>query len=347
MGVKQSTHAVIDIGTDYVKMLQLNGSGKIMKWAVEKLPEGCIKGLFIEAEEPLVRALRTARHRSGVSGSSCILTLSGKDMIVRHLNLPKLPEKQLYQNVMLEMAGYLPVDSEKHAMDFKIIEEIQENNTAMYRVMVATVHRRILERFAHVLKGAGLYLKILDANENALEKFIRNVMLLRLPETESNGICVIDMGADTTKVHIYKHGRFFVSYLLNRGGSTLTGLVAQNLETDALTAEDYKQKTDFLEDASIKPLLKTAVKNEIDSLIYDISKVADFYWSRAGEALGSVILSGGGSLLPGLEKYFRSNISIPLYNVSSLLESSAGKKDISATEYAYLFNAYAATFREE
>jgi type IV pilus assembly protein PilM len=347
MAIKQSTQTILDIGTNHVKMLQLNGSGKINKFAIERLPEGCIKGLFIEAEEPLVRSLKAARYKSGVSGGKCTLTLSGKDMIVRHLTLPRLPDKQLYQNVLLEMAGYLPVDSEKHAMDYKIIEEITENNAVMYRIMVATLHKRILEHFSAVLKGAGFSLKTLDANENAQEKFIRNVVLKRLPENEGKGICVIDMGADTTKVNIFKNGRFFVGYLLNRGGNNITGIVAQNLETDAVTAENYKTKTDFFEDDSINALLRTAVKNEIDTLIYEISKVADFYWSRANEALGSVILTGGGSLMTGIEDYFRANISIPIYNAAAFLESAAARKGLSPTYYPYLFNAYAASFREE
>lgn len=347
MGIRQQTKTIIDIGTCTVKMMQLNSQGKIVKYAVEILPEGCVKGLFIEAEEPLIRALKAAKHKSGVSGGNCILTLSGKDMIVRHLNLPKLPEKQLYQNVLLEMASYLPVDIEKHMIDFKILEEVKENENTLYRVMVATVHRNILERFSYVLKKAGFALKILDANENAQEKFVRAPTHPLLAEFKGKGICIIDMGAETTNVNLFDDGRFFAGYLLARGGNRITQLVSQSMKTDVITAENFKIKNDFFYDDKINENLRAALKNEIDSLIYEVSKVADYFWSRTGKALGCILLCGGGSQLNGLYKYFQANINIPVLKPQNLLEKYTAKKIFTAADYAILFNTYAASFREE
>ena len=347
MAIKQQTKIIIDIGAYAVKILQLNASGKIIRHAIEKLPEGCVKGLYIEAEEPLIKAIKLAKQKSGVSGGGCILTLSGKDMIVRHLNLPKLPEKQLYQNILLEMASYLPVDSDKHMIDYKILEEIKENDNILYRIMVATVHKRILERFSYVLKKAGFTIKILDANENAQEKFIRSPIHTLLSENKDKGICIVDMGADTTKVNLFNDGRFFAGYLLNKGGTHITQLVAQHLQTDGITAENYKQKNDLFGSDKVDQALRLAVKNEIDSLIYEISKVADYYWSRTSKPLGCIILTGGASLLTGLYPYFKSTVNINIQTPQTLLKKYAAKNMTAENNYAFFLNNYAASFREE
>lgn len=347
MGIRQQTKTIIDIGTYTVKMMQLNSQGKIIKTAMEILPEGCIKGLFIEAEEPLIRAIKAAKHQSGISGGGCILTLSGKDMIVRHLTLPKLSEKQLYQNVLLEMASYLPVDIDKHAIDFKILEEIKENDNAVYRIMVATVHRNILERFSYVLKKAGFTLKIMDANENAQEKFIRAPIHSLLADFKGKGICIVDMGAETTNVNLFNDGRFFAGYLLARGGNRITQLISQSMKTDVISAENFKLKNDLFYDDKINENLRASVKNEIDSLIYEISKVADYFWSRTGKALGCILVCGGGSQLNGFYKYFQSSVNIPILIPQSLLEKYTIKKTFTAADYAVFFNTYTASFREE
>jgi type IV pilus assembly protein PilM len=245
------------------------------------------------------------------------------------------------------MAGYLPVDSEKHAMDFKIIEEITENNATMYRIMVATIHKRILEHFSSILRGAGFSLKILDANENAQEKFIRSPVHRLLAENNGNGICVVDMGAETTKINLFHDGRFFAGYLLNRGGNKITQLVSQNMQTDAITAENFKLKSDLFYNGNINENLRIAVKNEIDSLLYEISKVADYFWSRTGKALGSILLCGGASGLGGLLKYFQSSVKVRVLDPYSLLNKYAGHKALTPSDYSVLLNCYAASFREE
>ncbi len=341
MAVYQQTKTIIDIGTNFIKMLQLKGGGRIYKYAIEKLPEGCIKGLNIEAEEPLIKALRSAKHKSGIPGGRCVLTLAGKDMIVRQ------PEKQLYQNVLLEMAGYLPVDSEKHAIDYKILEEVREDGNTLYRIMVATIHKRILERFSHVLKNAGFHIKVLDANENAQEKLFRALSKKLLADDENKGICIIDMGADTTKVNLFYQKRFFAGYLLNKGGNGITKLIQQHLETDTITAENYKLKMDFFKDEKVKQLLRAAVKNEIDSLIYELSKVADYFWTRTSEQLSLIVLSGGASLLNGLFEYLGTSIKVPVIKAQDILENFTMKKNFPQNAYPLLFNAYAASFREE
>jgi type IV pilus assembly protein PilM len=347
MAIKQQTRTIIDIGAYAVKLMQLNSGGKIVRYAVERLPEGCVKGMFIEAEEPLIRALRTARQKSGSAGGKCILTLSGKDMIVRHLTLPKLPEKQLYQNVLLEMAGYLPVDTDKQIIDYKILEEIRENDNTLYRLMVATIHKKILERFSLVLKKAGFTISVLDANENAQEKFVRSPIHSLLSENRDKGICIVDMGAETTNVNLFHDGRFFAGYLLNKGGARITQLVAQHLQADIITAENYKLKNDLFSDEKVDPALRQSVKNEIDSLIYEISKVADYYWSRTNKPLGCIVLSGGATLLTGLQQYIISNVRLNIYTPQTLLKNYAANKNFADSLYAYLFNDYAASFREE
>ena len=143
----------------------------------------------------------------------------------------------------------------------------------------------------------------------------------------------------------FKNGRFFVGYRLTRGGNNIRDVIAHQTSADIVTAENNKTKINYLEGNEAEPLVKAAVKNEVDSLIYEISKVADFYWSRTNEMLSCIILCGGASLMPGFENYFKSSITIPVYNIKDLMELQGAGKQIQPSDYAYLFNAYSAAFR--
>ncbi|MDD5018647.1 MAG: rod shape-determining protein, partial [Eubacteriales bacterium] len=60
----------------------------------------------------------------------------------------------------------------------------------------------------------------------------------------------------------------------------------------------------------------------------------------------AIYISGGGSLLPGLKKYMEIHTGIPVHYASDLITATKANKSVDNKAFAFLLNAYTATFRE-
>ncbi len=342
--IKQTAAISIDIGHSNLKMVQTAPDGRILRFVVHKMPEGCVEDVNILSEDALVHSLKTARRTARLSGGKCNLALSGNDIIIRHFTLPELPEEDLYQNIINEMSGYLPVDPEKYYVDYKIAGVTQEDGVDMYHVLVTTAHRRIIGGYKKVLRSAGLNVRIIDTCENALEKLLRFKFGSSGQFNSEDGICIIDFGTMHTRVHLYYNGRFFVSNVIKRAGQNISEAISQTSGKDIITAETMKRENDFLSGTHKNVDLSAAVTYEVDSQLFEITRVFDYFKNRTKKSIGAIYITGGGALLPGLADYIEKHLKVSVHPASDLI---AMPDNMDPKGFSFMLNAYAATFRED
>ena len=347
MLIKQASTISVDIGHSNLKIIQTASDGRINKFVVHKMPEGCVDDLNISSEEALVRSLKTARRTANLSPGHCHLVLSGSDILIRHFTLPMLDEEQLYQNILHEISGYLPVDPEKYYVDYKISGIIQEDGIDMYRLTVTTAHKRLIDKYKKALNSAGLRVKVVDTCENSKEKLLRYNHEINNAFPISGGTCIIDFGTKYTRVHMYLNGYYYVSNILKRSSQSITEVISKYSGKDILVSETIKRETDFLSGDHSNTELKSSVTYEVDSMLYEINRVFDYYKNRTKNAIKIIYISGGGSLLPGLQPYMEKHIGVPVRFASDLIAFSKVNSNFNNRGFSFLLNAYAATFREE
>ena len=347
MLIKQAPTVTIDIGHSYLKMIQTGNNGQINKFVVHKMPDGCVDDLMITSEETLIASLKKAKKESKMSKGNCFLVLSGSDIIIRHFILPKLSDEDLYNNILHEISGYLPVDPEKYYVDFKIADTIVEDGVEMYKVLVTTATKRVINAYKKALKSAGFTPKIIDTSENACEKLLRYNHQVNKDFNIDGGICILDFGTKYTRANLYNDGSYYVSNVLKRSSQSITETISKVTKKDILTSETIKRKNDFLSGNQENEELSKAVKYEIDSLLFEISRVFDYFRNRTKSTINKIYISGGGSLLLGLREYLEKHIGVPVYYSSALISRDNVKKNVDTTGFGILLNAFAASYREE
>jgi type IV pilus assembly protein PilM len=289
-----------------------------------------------------VQSLKKARRLAKLGSGKCSLVVSGNDIIIRHFTLPVLNEEQLYQNVLHEIAGYLPVETDKYFIDYKIAGTTEEEGIKMYTVLVTCVHQRILGKYKKTFKSAGLTLNVADTCENACEKLLKLYHQRNKDFSLNGGICMLDLGTRHTRVSLYDNGSFYASNLLKRSGQSLTEAISKSTGRDVLSSELLKREADYLNAPHNNTVLKAAVVYEVDAQLQEINRVLDYYRNRTKRPIRAIYTSGGGALLPGLQAYMRQHLGIPVFPAASLIPS--GNADNPG--FAFLLNAYAATLRE-
>ncbi len=342
--IRQTPTVAIDIGHSNLKMVHTAPDGRILRFVVHKMPEGCVEDVSILSEDALISSLKNARHTAHLTAGKCNLVLSGSDIIIRHFTLPVLPEDELYQNIINEMSGYLPVDPDKYCIDYKIAGRVQEDGVDMYRVLVTTAHRRIVSGYRKALRHAGYGIRVIDTCENAIEKLLRIRFEKEGQFCADEGIAVIDFGTAHTRVHLYYKGSFFVSNVIKRAGEKITEAISQTSGKDVLTAETMKRENDFLSGSHKNTDITAAVTYEVDSLLFEIARVFDYFKNRTKKMVGAIYIAGGGSLLPGLPEYLSMHLKMPVRFASELMVLPG---NVDPKGFSFMLNAYAATFRED
>lgn len=137
----------------------------------------------------------------------------------------------------------------------------------------------------------------------------------------ANGCAVIDMGAQTTTLTIYKGGAYLVSKVYPRGGDDITSAIAAQLQLSTDMAEQLKREwgvasPDFVEDkeavaiSNVKAVdLATLIEAKLNEIFESVWKKLDEYTDR----IERLYITGGASMLQGMDLYVQKHTKLEVY----------------------------------
>lgn len=160
------------------------------------------------------------------------------------------------------------------------------------------------------------------AGKSIESSFIRADVLLSVfqcqeaREQEDNdifakGCAVIDMGAQTITLTIYKGGAYLASKVYPRGGEDITSAIAAQLQISQDNAEQLKQdwgvaSPNFVEDKELVAISKTKavdlaaiIETKLDEIFAPVWKKLNEYADR----IERLYITGGASMLKGMDLY--------------------------------------------
>ncbi|MCI5681198.1 MAG: pilus assembly protein PilM [Bacteroidales bacterium] len=160
------------------------------------------------------------------------------------------------------------------------------------------------------------------AGKSIESSFIRADVLLSVfqcqeaREQENNdifakGCAVIDMGAQTTTLTIYKGGAYLVSKVYPRGGDDVTSAIAAQLQISQDKAEQLKQgwgvaSPNFVEDKELVAISKTKAVDLAAIIEAKLNEIFEPVWKKLNEytdRIECLYITGGASMLQGMYSY--------------------------------------------
>ena len=160
------------------------------------------------------------------------------------------------------------------------------------------------------------------AGKSIESSFIRADVLLSVfqcqeaREQENNdiftkGCAVIDMGAQTTTLTIYKGGAYLASKVYPRGGDDVTSAIAAQLQISQDKAEQLKQgwgvaSPNFVEDKELVAISKTKAVDLAAIIEAKLNEIFEPVWKKLNEytdRIECLYITGGASMLQGMYSY--------------------------------------------
>ncbi len=297
-----SSHIVgIDIGSVSVRAVELKNADKakpiITKYHEVPLPEGSVRRGEVLEVGTVAAAIRQLWASGRFTTKDVILGMGGPRVLSRDLTMPRAPIAQIKEALPFHVQEMLPVPVADALLDFyPISEENSENGPVINGLLVAAIKEAVSANIAAVTQ-AGLRPVQVDLIPFALARALAPI------RSETGLTAVVSIGANTTNVVIALQGVPQFVRIIPAGGDDITRALSTRLQLSLAQAEGIKRELG-LGSPSMRPEQQPAVEAIYEAageLLTSIRNTLTYYLnSKPGTALTRIVVSGGGSQLPGL-----------------------------------------------
>ncbi len=295
----------LDIGSSSIKAIELHEgkSGWVLSaFAQVALPRDVISEGSIKEPGLVSDAVRECVQKAGIKLTSAVISVSGREGIMKRIPLPKVTPKELADAINLEAEHHIPFAVDDVFLDYQVVGE---SVNSMSVVLVAVKKVKVLEYVAAV-EQAGLEALVVDLDAFA----IQNQFELNHPEPADEAVALIDIGATVMKTNVVRGGTSVFARDVPFGGHNYTQAIAQRLNIPFEKAEAAKQGQDVgVPWDDLVPALEAVSRD----LSLEVQRTFDYFASTAeSERIGRIVLSGGCARLAGIDEFLSSSWGVPV-----------------------------------
>lgn len=297
----------IDVGTSAIKIVQLKREGgKILLETYAELALGSYAGekagrVVTLAPDVIARAIGDVLREANVTTKSAVLSIQSQATLIFMLDLPEIKESELAGIIPNEARKYIPVPLTEVSLDWYVVprketytEEAENKTVQRTEIVVVAVRNETLAQYRDIATKSGI-----ETRGSEIEVFsaIRSVF-----HREISPVMVIDYGAGTTKVSIVEYGVVRAYHVINRGSSFITESIARSLGIEFDKAEELKKTVGMNNAVGQEKVSESAIASA-QYVINEVQTALLQYERQSHKAVTKIILTGGGSSMPGfLEK---------------------------------------------
>lgn len=312
----------LDIGYKAIKVVdgKINKKGvSILSHGVCSTPDNAFTDGNINDKRVITDSISTLINQNNIKPKSIIMGIKGSDIIMRHIEMPLMPSKQLRQAVKLEVQQYLPMDPNEYIIDSKIIDKTDTKEKKTYNVLLVAAPKKKIEDYMFIADRLGIKVDAIDVFANSIVRIFENNN-----EFLKRSICTVDMGYSSTTVTIIENGKLFLEKEIASGINELDEMVGRVFTNTIESNESLRQKIIHLsafESMANKDdprfyYANNSARQIIDKLIDNVEKIINFYYSSGfNKKVDNIYIYGGGCRINGILDYFRSITNIETHGI--------------------------------
>ena len=276
------------------------------------------------ADVVLPPALLEIVRERGIRPGKVAISISGQMAFPRAAAIPMAGGTEKFdQLVRYEIEQNIPFPIDEMVCDRAILGDTPNGDKS---VMVVAAKVDQVEAITSAVSSAGFSPEIVDVAPLA----ITNVLKASRPDDEC--AVLLDIGAKVTSLVIVE-GEKIYNRSIPQAGNTITKEIAQILGCTQEEAEQVKRESAYVsmggvtedEDETLDRISK-ACRNVMTRIHAEISRSINFYRSQQGGGTPvRLYLTGGSSLLPQTDEFFRDSLQIEVEYLNPFEVVGVGK----------------------
>ncbi len=315
----------LEIGAANLKLVELSGNPPALRaLATRPTPPGMLVEGVIAEPQALAQELKELLAEARTKKRYVVTAVPNPSVILRTLQVPKMPPKEMEEAVRWEAERYIPFPIDEVVLDFAPLDPLAEAAEGeQVEVMVGAARQEAVASLLEALRGAGLTPIILD-----VKPFAGLYPLEAQLSSDPEGVSVaVEIGAESTSLVLLKGNRPLAVRILALSGKDFTEAIGKSFGLDFLTAEEVKRTyglatiptedeellLDFdAERERYSPAkIYDAIRPVLVELTQEIRRSLEFFLVQLGDVQPEVgYLYGGGSRLRGLSTLLTDTLGV-------------------------------------
>jgi type IV pilus assembly protein PilM len=307
----------VDIGSSQIKLIEIDasfGRYEIHEYHEAKLTPG---GNPFEVLTPLILGLPKKPDRIAFS-------LRSSQTTFRNFVFPTKDKKAITSSVGFELEDEIPFGLELSAFDFAVLGTAKNES----HVHVAVTFKQSVTNALEPWAQTGLEPDLITTEAWAIRNYLSKVLSAG---DHAHPIAVVDIGASRTLVTIQHKGVPIVVREIAWGGNDLTSRISEKYELPWEQAEKNKIDHGFVlppggthEVSPEQQALSDLIVEQLQSWVLEFKQIELTTKSLTHQPLKEILLTGGASLMPGLDKTLEALCEIPVTPLRTLSRAATG-----------------------
>jgi type IV pilus assembly protein PilM len=256
----------------------------------------------------IVSTIRNIVHEKNIKATNVIFSVSGQSVFTRFVKLPPVDESKVAQIIQYEAQQNVPFPIDEVIWDYQLLGKNPEGEL---EVVLLAIKSDIIEDLNEGVESCGLRTEMVDVAPMALYNAVR----YNYGDLEGCTM-VVDLGARTTNLLFLEQNRVF-SRSIPIAGNAITQSIAAEFNVPFLEAEQMKKSMGFVAlggayeepESETQARVSKIIRNVMTRLHAEIARSINFYkGQQGGSAPARVLLSGGSSIIPYTDRFFKEKI---------------------------------------
>ena len=319
----------LDIGTSAVRAAQVaasRGTPSLLSFGQVALPSGVVVDGEIRDVPAVAEAVSQLVKRTKIKSKSVVVGVANQRVVVRQVDLPFLEEKEFRSSLRYQVADHIPMPVETAELDFQILDEFTtETQEHMMRVLLVAAATDMVDSFVAAAAQAGLEPSGVDLTPFAVARAVSSAA--RSETGVAGAEAIVDVGAGVTSILVHHNGEARFVRILLIGGDDATNALASDLGISFDDAEAMKLD---LGRGVGSPQAQQILQGRVAGLVEEIRGSLDYYASQEdSDPVSSIIMTGGGSLTPGLMSSVEQTARVQVRRATPLSQMNFSKSGLT------------------
>lgn len=298
----------LDIGTRYVKVVQLAKHGKLTSlvgYGMAEVPDNLIiEGIVSDPERltEIIKKLIKEQVWGKITATRVNASLPESKIFTRNLVMPHMNEKELAEAVTWEASQSIPMALTDLYLDWMVIGP-NKADPKNDDVIFAAAPKAIVNSYMQLFSLLGLESMGIETSMLAITRAI-------VPTKEKDDVILaVDLGGQSTNMAIFDHIMRVTGSVLV-GGDNITKRIAAKVGVSGSEAEKIKLGKPGKHDAEVLE----ATDEEFGEITKEMRRIIQYYNEKVDKTreVKKILLCGGNAVIPHLAEYFTEKLILPV-----------------------------------
>ncbi|HWS48569.1 MAG TPA: type IV pilus assembly protein PilM [Candidatus Methanoperedens sp.] len=305
----------IDLGLGSIKVVALNKTGdNFVLSAVGEIKTPNSEWMKSDSTKKSVEdvgvALRNLLKDLKINGRQAVTALPEYEIVSRLVSLPPLKETEIKDALRFEAETFVPYPLDQVSIDYEVIEEDQAGRLTVFAI---AAKNDLISNYIKIFKTAGIDLLAIESPAVSMRRILKQMA------TASVATMLVDIGEKYSEIVAFRNGNIYFARSMPVGGESLTRAISVNLGLDMASAEEYK-KAYGIKEMELEGKIKNSIMPVFSSMAEEIRRAMAQYTEGSDKAIELLVLSGGGSKMPGFAEELTRLLGIEVQVIQPFLK---------------------------